>query len=213
MTCVICETRRPKRDCPGVRGAICTVCCGKEREVTVDCPLDCEYLRDARQREKPAGADPKDFPNQDIKVSERFLRENETLLVLLGKGVVESALSTPGMVDSDVREGLDGLIRTYRTLQSGLIYESRPANPLAGQIYTDLQALIAVKRQSEDEQGGVSRTRDASVLGVLAFLQRLELDRNNGRRRGRAFIDFLRGQFPASEGSTRPDAGAPLIVT
>ena len=34
--------------------------------------------------------------------------------------------------------------------------------------------------------------RDADVLGVLVFLERLELQHNNGRRRGRAFADFLR---------------------
>ena len=41
--------RRPKRFCPGVRGDICTICCGTEREITVDCPLDCVYLREAHQ--------------------------------------------------------------------------------------------------------------------------------------------------------------------
>ena len=39
--------------------------------------------------------------------------------------------------------------------------------------------------------------RDADLLGVLVFLQRLELQHNNGRRRGRAFFDFLRATFPA----------------
>ena len=38
--------------------------------------------------------------------------------------------------------------------------------------------------------------RDADVLGVLVFLERLELQHNNGRRRGRAFLDFLRAYLP-----------------
>ena len=41
--------------------------------------------------------------------------------------------------------------------------------------------------------------RDADVLGILVFLQRLEIQHNNGRRLGRAFIDFLRTNFPAKE--------------
>jgi len=32
------------------------------------------------------------------------------------------------------------------------------------------------------------------------FLQRLELDNNNGRKRGRAYLDFLRGFFPEEAG-------------
>ena len=50
------------------------------------------------------------------------------------------------------------------------------------------------------EAAGSSSIRDATVLGVLAFLQRLEYSRNNGRKRSRAFIDFLRGFYmPAVE--------------
>ena len=81
MSCAICHTRRPKRFCPGVRGDICTICCGTEREVTVDCPLDCVYLHEAHQHEKIEPTDPRKFPNQDIRVTEEFLRDHEPLLV------------------------------------------------------------------------------------------------------------------------------------
>ncbi len=52
MKCVICEVRTARRHCPGVRGEICSVCCGTERENTIACPFDCTYLREARLREK-----------------------------------------------------------------------------------------------------------------------------------------------------------------
>ena len=48
MKCRICDTRKPRRYCPGVTGDICSICCGNEREVTVDCPLDCPFLVEAR---------------------------------------------------------------------------------------------------------------------------------------------------------------------
>jgi len=38
--------------------------------------------------------------------------------------------------------------------------------------------------------------RDADVLGTLVFLERLQIQHNNRRRRGRAFLDFLRTYFP-----------------
>jgi hypothetical protein len=38
--------------------------------------------------------------------------------------------------------------------------------------------------------------RDVDVLGILVFLHRMELQHNNGRKKGRAFIDFLRAYFP-----------------
>src|SRR5262245_48765052 len=139
MACVICETRRPKRFCPGVRGDICAICCGTEREVTVDCPLDCEYLIESRRHDKAVELTGADLPNRDIEVSEGFLRDNEVLLVYLCGGLLKAAMETPGVVDYDVREALESLIRTYRTLQSGVYYESRPANPMALAVYDAIQ--------------------------------------------------------------------------
>jgi hypothetical protein len=194
MVCAICEIRRPKRFCPGVRGEICSLCCGAEREVSVHCPLDCNYLQDARKHDKTPNINPDTFPNQDVRVTDDFLQENEDLLVVLGRSVMTAAFEADA-VDNDVREALDALIRTYRTLQSGVYYETRPQNRLAGAVCTGVQAGVAELRRMEQESGGITRTRDAQVLGMLVFLQRLELDRNNGRRLGRAFIDFLRTFF------------------
>jgi hypothetical protein len=51
--------------------------------------------------------------------------------------------------------------------------------------------------------------RDAEILGTLVFLERVELHENNGRPRGRAFIDYLRTYFPQTEPSLAPSS--PLI--
>jgi hypothetical protein len=210
MACAICEIRRPRRYCPGVRGDICTICCGTEREVTVSCPLDCPHLQAARQHERVAQADPDQFPNRDIRVTDQFIGEHEALLVFTARNLLSAALEVPGAVDTDVREALDALIRTHRTLQSGVYYETRPVNGLANHIYGLLQAALAEFRRGEAERTGMQRTRDADVLGVLVFLQRLELDRNNGRPRGRAFLDFLRGFF--ADSASPAAAPSSLIV-
>jgi hypothetical protein len=210
MACAICETRRPRRFCPGVRGDICSICCGTEREITVDCPLDCEYLQEARRRERPAPVEESTIPNRDIRVTETFLRENEPLLVFTGRSLAGAAFET-GAVDFDVREALDALIRTYRTLQSGVYYESQPANLIAANVYRAVQGAFDEFRKQEQQSLGISKTRDADVLGVLVFLQRIELDRNNGRRRGRAFLDELRGFYSAEPASTEP-APSSLIL-
>ena len=196
MVCAICQTRRPRRFCPGVRGDICALCCGAEREVTVDCPLDCEFLREGRRHEKTGERDSAELPNRDIQVTEKLLRANEELLTFLCLNVFHAAMQVPGAVDSDVREALDGLIRTYRTLQSGVYYESRPNNPLAGAVYGAVQGALAEYRESEQKELGMTKTRDADVLGVLVFLQHLAVYRDNGRRRGRAFLDALREFHP-----------------
>ena len=210
MECAICQTRRPRRFCPGVRGEICSLCCGAEREITVDCPLDCEFLREARRHEKTPEPDAADFPNRDIQVSEKLLRDNEELLTFLSVTIFHKAMQVPGVVDRDVLEALDGLIRTYRSLQSGVYYESRPNNLLAGAIFSAVQGALDEYRSGEKEELGMTKTRDADVLGLLIFLQHFALFRDNGRRRGRAFLDALREFHPDPEPSDSSPSSAIL---
>jgi len=195
MACAICGIRKPRRYCPGVNSDICTLCCGKEREVTVVCPLDCVYLQEARKHDRPAPINPDDVPNKDIRVTEEFLEEHLELLTVTGRGLATSALDTPGAADRDVRDALEALIRTQRSLQSGVYYETRPESALARPIFDFTREVLEEFHKREREKLGMAHTRDTDVLGVLVFLQRLEWDRNNGRPRGRAFIDFLHGSF------------------
>jgi hypothetical protein len=196
MACVICQTRRPRRFCPGVGGDICSICCGTEREVTVTCPLDCEYLQEARKRDPMPSLEGVEAPNKDIRITESELIEHEDLLVFMASAVMRAGLKTPGVVDQDIREALDALARTYRTLQSGIYYETRPENPLAGEVCGIVQNALEEFRRKEKERLGSTKTRDGDVLKILVFLQHFALDRDNGRRRGRAFLDALRGFYP-----------------
>jgi hypothetical protein len=208
MTCAICRTRRPRRYCPGVRGEICSICCGTEREVTVNCPFECEYLQQARQHDRLSPLDPGQVPNRDIQVTEKFVAENEALLSFLGAAIGRSALNTAGAIDYDVREALGGLVQTYRTLGSGVYYESVPQNPLAANIFRAVQRDVDAFRQEETRRLGMSKTRDSDVLKILVFFQRVEIDRNNGRARGRAFLNALVDVYgagpeaPSSESSS-----------
>jgi hypothetical protein len=170
--------------------------------MTVDCPFDCEYLQEARRRERPPDIDPKSTPNQDIKITEQFLANQEELLVFCGRTLLAAALEVPA-IDYDVREAIESLIRTYRTLESGLIYETRPSNPLAAHIQQRLQEGIAGFRQELTQRTGMNTVRDADVLGVLVFLERLELHHNNQRKKGKAFLDHLRIFFPAQPETPR----------
>ena len=208
MACAICESRKPRRSCPGVGGDICAICCGTEREVTVTCPFECEYLAEARRRERPVPLVEGDIPNRDIEVTERFVKDHGELLDALGAALTGGAIEI-GAIDADAREALAALVRTYRTLESGMYYETRPAGAFAAAIYEAVESAGRSFRAEEQRQLGVSRTRDADILGVIVFLQRFELDRNNGRPRGRAFIDSLREYYG---GSPPPPDRSSLIL-
>jgi len=192
-----------------VLGDICSICCGTEREVSVRCPFECPYLQEARRHEEPPVADAAAFPNQDIQVTEQFLRKNEQLLVLVSVSLLSVALDTERAVDNDVKDALDSIVRTCRTRQSGLYYESRPANLIAGSIQARVQEEIEKIRKEMVEESGMNQIRDKDLLGIVAFLQRMEIQQNNGRRLGRAYLDFLRAHFPAPH---QPRQSQPLIT-
>src|SRR5437764_15297125 len=94
VLCTICQKRRARRFCPAVNGDICTICCGTEREVSLTCPLHCEYLEEAHKREKPVELPNAQMSNPDIRVTEEFLREHEELLLFSFYSFLEAAHRT-----------------------------------------------------------------------------------------------------------------------
>jgi len=183
--------------------------------VSVACPFDCEYLQQARLHERMPDFKGQDLPNRDIEVTESFIEENNALASLSSRLLLEAALAVPGVSDADVREALETLIRTFRTLESGIYYESRPNNPLAGAVHQGFQARLNQARQELARQSGANTVRDAAMLGVLALLQRMALNFDNGRSHGRGFLHFLYDRFseqPVPGGDPLPAAGGSSLI-
>jgi hypothetical protein len=178
-----------------VSGDICSICCGTEREVTVDCPLDCPHLQEAHAHEKMLRIDRDSAPNADVEVSDGFLHQHQELMVFAGFALARAASKAPGAVDSDLRDALDALTQTYRTLSKGLYYEARPTNPYAARIVTVMQEGLQEYREDLKLEGKPPLD-DLDLLRVLVMYQRLGLTYNNSRPKGRPFLGFLLGQFP-----------------
>jgi hypothetical protein len=176
--------------------------------VSIDCPLDCEYLREAHKHEKLPVIDAETLPNRDLMISNDLLRENEELLAFVAQALGRAVIKNPQLADFDIRDALQALIRTQKTLQSGLVYESVPSNPLAAMAYDAIGGAIEEFRRTEAEQLGVHRTRASTVLGLLVFIQHLEISHNNGRRRGRAFLDA----FYEAEAAPETPGASSLIL-
>jgi len=210
MACAICKTRREKRHCPGVQGEICAICCGEQREETINCPLSCEYLQMAHHHEALEKKDPAGVPNADTRITQEFLQTNVQLVVALQHALLLGAVQT-NAVDNDVKEALDGLVRTYKTLDSGLYYDSRPTNPMAGGIFDAIQARVAEIRKLENDRG-VHKLLESQIQKVLILLQQMEYAFNNRRSRGRCFLDNLQATLGDLAESQQPDP-AQLIVS
>jgi hypothetical protein len=203
ILCKRCGQRRAKRHCPALEADICTICCGTEREVSISCPLDCEYLKEAHLREKSLPVDAKDAAHREVEISEEFLREHEELLLFAIYSLLQAALRTAGAVDADALEALEAIIKTYKTAESGLIYESRPENTVAASIQRGF-----IDSLTNYQEGSGAPLRDKDVLAILVFLARFGQQNLNGRPKGRLFLHVLSRMTPEQ----RVDERAPSII-
>jgi hypothetical protein len=204
MSCTICEIRKEKRFCPAVHGRICAQCCGEQREVTLDCPSDCSYLLQAREHEKPRPAEQFDAAALflQVEVSEQFTYEREHLLMGLSYALVKAAQADRTLNDQDFISALTAMCTSYeRLVNSGLHYEQPLTSRAQHAVAAQVEEMVKQYRDAEQKHMGYSNLKDADVLRGLVFLLRLAHGRTSGRPKSRAFIDFLRAQFPEKESS------------
>jgi hypothetical protein len=217
MKCKICKTRKPKRFCPAVSGDICAICCGTEREVTLRCPLECEYLIASRQHERPP-TPPASLPEEG-QIDQAFLVRHRPAMEALTAIIVRASLSNDAL-DADLREAMDSLTQTYKTLDSGLYYESLPQNPIAAAIARQVNNEIEQFRQYLRERGAHETT--ATFLKLLQFYRLNSILYNNGKPYGRLCLHRLyllsrdlTSQEDATSAGNRAEApppGSRLIV-
>jgi hypothetical protein len=211
MSCPICERRKPARFCPARGDTICTICCGTEREVTLDCPHDCTYLIRAREQEeehrKPVP--PGELPFPAIELPTGVLDLNRALVAAIATTVLGFAAEAPRLNDADVAAALHSLAETYRTLTSGLYYEKPPEGGPARDLYGRLRDAVQELKKEQLARASLPVAKDSDVLYISVFLARVLRARSNGRPRCRAFLDFLRAQFPRAAATEKE---APRII-
>jgi hypothetical protein len=217
LSCAICEIRKEKRFCPAVHGRICPQCCGEQREVTLDCPLDCPYLRQAREHEKPRPADQIDPAGLflQIEVSDQFMYEKEHLLMGLTYALAKAAHADRSVNDQDLISALTMLAHSYeRRLSSGLHYEEPLTTEPRRRVAAEVETMVKEYREAEQKHVGYSTLRDPDVLKALVFLLRLAYGRTSGRPKSRAFVEFVLAQFPNKEPAvvTPQEAGSRIIL-
>jgi hypothetical protein len=199
MACPICQKRPPKRFCPALGEKICPICCGREREVTIDCPSDCSYLIAAHRYEaehrKPLTAG--EFPYRDVEVQPDFVYEHWPVVTNIAEAILGFQIQNKELNDGAAYAALEGLAETYRTLGTGIYYERPPDLPVAHALYSQLgETLQNARKQESDRTGLSSSLKDSDIFRLLVFLLRICKQETNGRPRSRAFLGFLRARFP-----------------
>jgi len=114
------------------------------------------------------------------------------------------------VVDTDAIAALQALAETYRTLSSGLYYEKPPDYLYRRELYQVLKAALEQFKEAETQRLGLATTRDSEIRDALTFLTQLGATRENGRPKGRAFLDLIRTQL-GPEASAKPVSNIVLL--
>jgi len=200
LSCPICEKRKAKRYCPAKAEILCTVCCGTEREVTIDCPSDCSYLVESRRHERERREiDWASVPFADTNIPSSFVARHEPLILALGYAVCLNARDNPAVADSDVLASLQALAEAYQSLSNGIYYEKPPDYVLQRGLFDALKTAIENYKKADDRNPGLATIHDSDIRDTLIFLAQLGGTRTNGRPKGRAYLDLLRSQFKSEE--------------
>jgi hypothetical protein len=186
--------------CPARAESICSICCGTEREVTIDCPGDCVHLVASREYDLTRlEIDWTKVPFPETKFNRSFAQTHGPLLIALDHAVCVFAADHRELVDTDVLAALQALAETYRTQASGIIYEKLPDYPLHRGLYQHLKEAIEEFRETMARETGMTTLRDSDFRDALIFLTQLCAVHMNGRPKGRTYLDIIREQFPKEE--------------
>jgi len=196
MKCNLCNQRKGKRFCPAKNETICAQCCGEKRVLEIDCPESCEFLKIGRSREASLESArhfrPSD-PLQQEKLS-RIVTEFESVIADLQTLIALERRSNRQLTDADVAEALDCVLKTLRTEDRGVIYETTSGNLRAEGLRRQFSALIQSCRYPKEPEQRRIQLRDA--IDCLELLRRVVASHIEAGSSTLSFVDFLVRHLP-----------------
>ncbi|MCE2514684.1 MAG: hypothetical protein J4F37_06680 [Acidobacteria bacterium] len=132
------------------------------------------------------------------------------MLTGLWMAIHESRSRSPELVDGDVREVLERLARTYRTLEGGIYYDHVPGTLTQKALYGSLKSLLDKPRKPEDLSASTPKTGD--VLDCLQMTLEMANLSDSSRPRSREFLDRLSAMASQSTKEPSPLEDSPKIV-
>ena len=172
--------------------------------MSIDCPSDCPHLVASREYDEGRiQVDWEKIPFHDVQIPFEFAESHLPLLIALISSIWEYAQEHRQVVDSDAIAALQALAETYRTLSSGLYYEKPPEYLYRRELYHVLKAALEEFKRAETQRFGLAATRDSEIRDMLTYLTQLGATRENGRPKGRAFLDLIRTQL-GPQASSKP---------
>jgi len=183
------------------------VCCGTKREVEIDCPSHCEYLRAGRSYESEKRIPDPEIAAKAYRFDEDFITRYAPVFNAISREIRSERGQSPWLVDNDVIEVFKALTSTLKTLSSGIYYESQPDGPVRQSLYRRVKSLVDELLQPRDAD--ILGLKVSEVLDIVDFLTLSAEANSSTRPKSRRYLDLLESiEGPVSQRET----GSGLIL-
>jgi hypothetical protein len=119
-----------------------------------------------------------------------FLYRHTPVLNMVSLAIHEERVTAPWLLDTDVIEVLKDLVKTMKTLSSGIYYESLPEIAVQISLFHRLKQLLDGFMQPQP-QGLEESLKISDVIDLLNFLTLTATVNSNSRPRSRQYLDLL----------------------
>jgi hypothetical protein len=201
--CPLCSERPAKRYCPAKETHICSVCCGTKREVEIECPAACPHLQVGRAYESEKRPVDPTLSARIQNLGEDFVRRFSWVMDVLCTEVLVEYRTSQWLLDSDVIEAYKALGQSFKTLDSGIYYDSLPENAVQRSLYSRLKGTL--EKLMLPDAGRPTPLRASDVVNVMDFLVFVASANSNPRPKSRQYLHFLSSiavSRDSSEGET-----------
>jgi len=199
--CAKCAKQVARRECAALGRRICPLCCAHWRMLVLACPEHCPYLQDAR---RTIGERRMRHLLAHLSASGKeslveVLAHRGPLVAFLERAIVEvQRRRFSDLTDDEVLAGVENAIRTYETLERGIIYEHRSESPRIQAVTESLlKALGRVEEDLAQRGARIGKSEQLACLRVLAESVRAM----KGERQDQAYLRVaaLFQPYPESE--------------
>jgi hypothetical protein len=183
---------------------ICAVCCGTKREIEIDCPSNCGYLVSGRDYEAEKRVPDPELMAKADQFNDEFFMTFAPLIDAVLSAVVAERKESQWLVDVDLIEVLKALTATYKTLSSGIYYESLPDNPIRQSLFRRIKTLFDQLMQPSERIDEPS-LKVSEALDILDFVTLAAQANSSIRPKSRKYLDFLASMArPAAASEASP---------
>ncbi|MCR4404840.1 MAG: hypothetical protein NUW06_06180 [Candidatus Acetothermia bacterium] len=203
--CAHCGKVKGTRNCPALRGLICSRCCGEHRGIEIDCPASCPYYQKSEryQRERLAP----EFHRRWLEAHGPLYRDGRErvldFILFLELLLYRYYRERTGGTDSAILEGLEF---AKERLGPILLVEGTVRPGLGEYLLEEIDRYL--------EQGQLSREEALEGLeATLAFLKSFAREAENPRRYLQGLMGHVEQDFDLPEEEEEAAAPTGLIIT